>query len=107
MRNNFALQEYLKLALFAGSECNEWMFRCNNEQCIPYWWKCDGSPDCSDKSDELECGQTHTQPGFVPTDADNEEEEESYHGGQDYGVGEQCDLIRRFFAIRVTFSTIF
>ena len=55
------------------------MFRCNNEQCIPYWWKCDGSPDCADRSDELECGQIHTQPGFSPPD-NNEEEGE---GGDD------------------------
>ena len=27
----------------------------SNEQCIPFWWKCDGTPDCSDASDELEC----------------------------------------------------
>ena len=38
-----------------ATQCNEWTFRCNNGQCIPYWWKCDGTEDCSDKSDELEC----------------------------------------------------
>lgn len=75
------MEKFLELCInisfpFSGSECNEWMFRCNNEQCIPYWWKCDGSPDCSDRSDELECGQIHTQPGFSPPD--NEEE-----GGDD------------------------
>ncbi len=35
------------------------MFRCANEECIPYWWKCDGTPDCSDASDEVECHQGH------------------------------------------------
>jgi hypothetical protein len=38
-----------------STQCNEWTFKCTNGQCIPYWWKCDGSKDCSDQSDELEC----------------------------------------------------
>ena len=41
--------------VFPKGECNEWMFKCSNEQCIPFWWKCDGTPDCSDSSDEVEC----------------------------------------------------
>lgn len=28
--------------------CHDWMFRCKNERCVPYWWKCDGR--CFDKS---------------------------------------------------------
>jgi Low-density lipoprotein receptor domain class A len=60
------------------------MFRCNNEQCIPYWWKCDGSPDCADKSDELECGQIHSQPGFVSNDHDTYDEEDPNDNGQDH-----------------------
>lgn len=55
-----------------GSECNEWMFKCANDQCIPYWWKCDGSPDCTDKSDEYECGKVHTQPAYLPGDGDED-----------------------------------
>ena len=31
------------------------MFKCSNGQCIPFWWKCDGTPDCTDESDEVEC----------------------------------------------------
>ena len=32
------------------------MFKCLSEQCVPYWWKCDGVPDCDDSSDEFGCG---------------------------------------------------
>ena len=79
----------------SGPECNEWMFRCNNDQCIPYWWKCDGSPDCADKSDELECGNVLVQPGFVPTDP--EDEDESYDQGHDYGTGQSAlSIFARF-----------
>ena len=44
---------------FPRGECNDWMFKCASEQCIPYWWKCDGVPDCDDASDEHECGPDH------------------------------------------------
>lgn len=42
--------------------CSEWLFRCNNGKCIPYWWKCDKVIDCEDGSDEEQCGT------IVPTD---------------------------------------
>ena len=64
------------------------MFRCSNDQCIPYWWKCDGSPDCADKSDELECGNVPDyRPGQTPVEPD-EDELASYERGNDYGTGE-------------------
>lgn len=22
--------------------CHDWMFKCQNLRCVPYWWKCDG-----------------------------------------------------------------
>ncbi|XP_065222382.1 sortilin-related receptor-like [Planococcus citri] len=43
-----------------NSSCQNWMFECNNKQCIPYWWKCDNVFDCSDESDELGCPATST-----------------------------------------------
>lgn len=35
--------------------CQEWMFRCRNQRCIPFWWKCDDVDDCGDGSDEEGC----------------------------------------------------
>nr|6BYV_A Chain A, Very low-density lipoprotein receptor [Homo sapiens] len=32
--------------------CAESDFVCNNGQCVPSRWKCDGDPDCEDGSDE-------------------------------------------------------
>lgn len=40
--------------------CHDWMFTCDNRNCIPYWWKCDNVDDCGDNSDEVGCGQSPT-----------------------------------------------
>ncbi|XP_071952320.1 dual oxidase 1-like [Antedon mediterranea] len=41
--------------------CNKYQFQCVNEQdCIPWMWKCDGNEDCSDGSDEIKC--SHPKP---------------------------------------------
>lgn len=41
-----------------GDSCHDWMFKCNNDKCVPYWWKCDGVNDCGDESDEMGCNST-------------------------------------------------
>lgn len=41
--------------IFPDDTCHEWMFKCSNQKCIPYWWKCDTVNDCGDNSDELGC----------------------------------------------------
>ncbi|XP_053670657.1 sortilin-related receptor-like [Anopheles nili] len=44
--------------IMPGQECHDWMFKCNNNRCVPYWWKCDGVNDCEDHSDEEGCSET-------------------------------------------------
>ncbi|KAL3265395.1 hypothetical protein HHI36_009601 [Cryptolaemus montrouzieri] len=64
------------LFMSQNGTCTEWMFKCRNERCIPYWWKCDDSDDCGDGSDELGCPKkdaatpsTTTVPNFTPSPA--------------------------------------
>lgn len=42
----------------APPQCHDWMFRCTNGRCVPYWWKCDGVNDCADGSDETGCSSS-------------------------------------------------
>lgn len=46
------------------------MFKCGNNRCVPYWWKCDTINDCGDDSDELGCPNnnitsTTTEPAII------------------------------------------
>ncbi|XP_050441242.1 sortilin-related receptor-like isoform X2 [Adelges cooleyi] len=53
------------LPFSTNGTCSEWLFRCSNGKCIPYWWKCDQVLDCEDGSDEEQCGT------LTPTDTKN------------------------------------
>lgn len=47
----------MSLVYVAHSECDDATeFRCTNGTCININWKCDGDDDCTDKSDEQDCG---------------------------------------------------
>ncbi|XP_052861860.1 sortilin-related receptor-like [Anopheles cruzii] len=50
-----------------GQQCHDWMFKCNNDKCVPYWWKCDGVNDCEDHSDEQGCGDKEDNSGATTT----------------------------------------
>ncbi|XP_063385358.1 sortilin-related receptor-like [Cydia fagiglandana] len=40
----------------SNGTCLDWMFKCENNNCLPYWWRCDGINDCGDNTDEVGCG---------------------------------------------------
>uniref|UniRef100_A0A8C9DCQ9 LDL receptor related protein 2 n=1 Tax=Panthera leo TaxID=9689 RepID=A0A8C9DCQ9_PANLE len=43
------------LAPASGQECDSEHFRCEDGHCIPATWRCDGTRDCLDDTDEVGC----------------------------------------------------
>uniref|UniRef100_A0A3Q3MKS2 Low-density lipoprotein receptor-related protein 2 n=1 Tax=Mastacembelus armatus TaxID=205130 RepID=A0A3Q3MKS2_9TELE len=43
--------------MFSAGRCGSGEFQCTNGQCINVAWRCDGTKDCTDNSDELNCLQ--------------------------------------------------
>ncbi|XP_037293354.1 sortilin-related receptor isoform X2 [Manduca sexta] len=48
-----------------NTTCLNWMFKCDNGNCIPDWWRCDSIDDCGDHSDEVGCGLVLPEPKAV------------------------------------------
>ncbi|XP_014344907.1 low-density lipoprotein receptor-related protein 2a [Latimeria chalumnae] len=66
----------LLLALYivqsSAQGCDSGMFRCENGRCILAEWKCDGTADCSDNSDENDCPQATCAENFFQCSSDGE-----------------------------------
>lgn len=66
--------------------CHDWMFKCANERCVPYWWKCDKIDDCGDGSDEMGCPHLNESTVVTTTVRPATDNCESYHFLCDSGL---------------------
>ncbi|XP_067102176.1 sortilin-related receptor isoform X3 [Osmerus mordax] len=48
-----------------GKVCDAYMFQCSNGVCVSLRWKCDGTDDCGDYSDEANCDSPTGLPGCM------------------------------------------
>ncbi|KAK2108849.1 hypothetical protein P7K49_014014 [Saguinus oedipus] len=53
-------------------ECDSEHFRCRNGHCIPKDWRCDGTKDCLDDSDEIGCAPVTCQQGYFKCHSDGQ-----------------------------------
>ena len=51
-------------ATLSLTACDKSDYTCNNGLCIPLDKRCDGRPDCKDKSDEIDCGIVVTDDSY-------------------------------------------
>uniref|UniRef100_A0A2K5CE98 EGF-like domain-containing protein n=1 Tax=Aotus nancymaae TaxID=37293 RepID=A0A2K5CE98_AOTNA len=54
------------------AECDSEHFRCRNGHCIPKDWRCDGTKDCLDDSDEIGCAPVTCQQGYFKCQSDGQ-----------------------------------
>ncbi|MCI4378615.1 hypothetical protein PGIGA_G00218000, partial [Pangasianodon gigas] len=55
-----------------GPSCEVGQFRCGTGRCIPAGWRCDGTADCADDSDESGCPQSTCEAGQFQCLSDGE-----------------------------------
>lgn len=61
------------MSVVCGAGCGEKEFRCTDGRCIGYELQCNGVEECSDGSDERDCGNyaihttSYSPPGHSPT----------------------------------------
>lgn len=51
-----------------ASTCSANQFACQNDICIPAFWRCDRDNDCGDNSDEIHCNRTTCSPNHFECD---------------------------------------